>query len=188
IGERAKKLFENLKKRFSKQRNNFKKVTKSGTSLSAVVSSKTKLKDYNFLQWLVPYIKSGATKTNLSVSNTGSGSTSNCSLLTNDEIEHVSLLNEDNGCQRIKPDEVFDDKITDISDTTRHKKWSKTKVDVEQEEIQFLHLFGMLVASQLKKLNTHEQAIAKHQIQNVVFNMQMNQNPTTNCSLQNQAL
>ena len=112
------------------------------------------MEDYNFLQWLVPYIKSGATKTNLSVSNTGSGSTSNCSLLTDDEIEQVSLLNKDNGCQQIKPDEVFDDKITDISDTTGHKKWSKTKVDVEQEEIRFLCTMQKAIKHQNKKKNT----------------------------------
>ena len=150
IGEQAKKMFE-IVKRFSKGRNDFNKGNKSGTSPSAVVSSKTKLEDYNFLQWLVPYIKAGATKTNLSVSNTGSGSTSNCSLLTNDEIEQVSLLNEDIDCQQIKPDEVFDDKITDISDTTGHKKWSKTKVDVEQEEIQFLRTMQKAIRHQNEK-------------------------------------
>ena len=54
----------------------------------------------------------------------------------------------------------------------RHQNENK---HVEKDEND---LFGMLFASQLKKLTAHEQATAKHQIQNVVFKIQMNQNPT----------
>eukprot|EP00794_Sanderia_malayensis_P006727 gene6727-7485_t len=80
----------------------------------------------------------------------------------------------------------------DISEVTGQQKWSKKKPDLDKEELRVLKsmqkafegsqeepkkddidLFGMLVSAELRKLGEREQRIAKHQIQNVIFTMQM---------------
>ena len=67
------------------------------------------------------------------------------------------------------------------------------KADLQEQEIKFMKamenavnagqeklvedsidLFGKLVASELRKMSEHEQCLAKNQIQNVIFNIQMN--------------
>ena len=68
----AKKLFNNLKKRYGKKRNEMRKVERSGTSTSAVAVAKEKLEQYKFLVWLQPFIQARSTKTNLPPRNVAS--------------------------------------------------------------------------------------------------------------------
>ena len=62
--ERGKKMFENLRKRYTRRRNAAKKGP-SGTDAASVKEANEKMKDVMFLSWLEPYIKTRATKTNL---------------------------------------------------------------------------------------------------------------------------
>eukprot|EP00794_Sanderia_malayensis_P012484 gene12484-13767_t len=86
----------------------------------------------------------------------------------------------------------------DISEVTKKQKWVKNKPDLDKEELRILKaiqkafeegtkndskkddidLFGLLVSAELRKLNPREQRIASHQIQNVLFNLQMQQDAT----------
>ena len=57
LGEKAKTLPANLKKRFSKRRTALKKCNKSGTSTREVEKVKKEYEEYKFLFWLEPYIQ-----------------------------------------------------------------------------------------------------------------------------------
>ena len=48
LGE-AKRRFDNLKKRFSKKKEKYKKATRSGSGSREVKQAKTELKNYDFL-------------------------------------------------------------------------------------------------------------------------------------------
>ena len=90
----------------------------------------------------------------------------------------------------------FDDSAG-VSKTTGKRKWTKQKEHVNQAELDFLNamkkavvepnqkgckddidLFGMLVAAEVKKLSHRNQLIAKNQIQNLLFNLQMGNEQT----------
>ena len=80
------------------------------------------------------------------------------------------------------------------SSTTGNQKWQKKAevTDIVSEELNFMKavgklvskdvsieeddidLFGKLIASELRKMDNNEQCLAKHQINNVIFNIQMN--------------
>ena len=56
LGE-AKRRFDNLKKRFSKKRAKYKKATRSDSGSREAKQAETELKKYDFLSWLVPYLR-----------------------------------------------------------------------------------------------------------------------------------
>ena len=60
----AKKLFENLKKRFNKRRKAVKEVNVSGTSRVVVDSANQKLAELAYLSWLEPFVLLRNTTTN----------------------------------------------------------------------------------------------------------------------------
>eukprot|EP00794_Sanderia_malayensis_P015532 gene15532-17117_t len=81
-----------------------------------------------------------------------------------------------------------------ISEVTGRTKWQKEKPDLDRIELQFSKkmdkvivspeekekkedrdIFGMLVAAEIMKLNTYNRVIAKYQIQNMIFQLQMTQ-------------
>ena len=64
VGE-EKKRFENLKKRYSKKKNNLKRKSATGAGLADVEAAKRDLKEYGFLAWLEEHLQLRETKTNL---------------------------------------------------------------------------------------------------------------------------
>ena len=148
------------------------------------------------MEWLVPFIKPRTTQTNLSSSQYSyPQSSSTESFSTNETCEDVSAHELDE-CRMEEEEE--DNNVLSTSATTGNKNWSKKKVDVEEEEVKCLRsfqkviegrkevvsknsekyeneLFGTFVATQLNKFTAHEQNIARHQIQNSLFNIQMSQ-------------
>ena len=80
-----------------------------------------------------------------------------------------------------------------MSQVTKKAKWMKKKPDLDKEELRVLKsmqkafeeakerekdeidYFGMLVIEELRKLSPINQRIARHQIENLLFNLQMNQ-------------
>ena len=79
-----------------------------------------------------------------------------------------------------------------ISEVTGRAKSQKEKPDLDRMELQFLRkmekviatpkekkddcdIFGLLVAAEIKELNNYNRMIAKNQIQNTIFQLQMNQ-------------
>ena len=79
LSDTAQKLFENLKKRYSKRRQAVLKASKSGSGRSDVAIVNDQLKDYEFLAWINPFIKTRRSKSNFapleeaSFSNIGEG-------------------------------------------------------------------------------------------------------------------
>ena len=85
-----------------------------------------------------------------------------------------------------------------MSQVTKKAKWMKKKPDLDKEELCVLKSmqkafeerkerdkdeidnFDMLVIAELRRLSLINQQIARHQIENLQFNLQMNQeaNPT----------
>lgn len=208
LGDRAKQLFENLKKRFSKRRNDLKKAERSGTSTSAVEKAKESMREYSFLVWLIPYIKLRATKTNVPPASIEKATP----ISPTPTIDTGSIVDEQDYDDANFYDEVtsegqcFNENIEetpknmrkrsgdDISKVTGQEKWSKKKPDLDKEELSVLKslqkafespqeepkkddidLFGMLVSAELRKLGKREQRLAKHQIQNVIFTLQTQQ-------------
>eukprot|EP00794_Sanderia_malayensis_P006944 gene6944-7724_t len=212
-GERAKQLFDNMKKRFSKRRNDLKKAERSGTSSDAVEKAREKANEFRFLTWLVPYIKLRATKTNLlerrSEIATPSPTITEIDSVVGGDMEDGELsddLSRDKEVFQEQEPNVLETPTNpkkraqdwDISEVTKKQKWMKNKPDLDKEELRVLKsmqkafeegtkddskkddidLFGLLVSAELRKLNPREQRIAKHQIQNVLFNLQMQQDAT----------
>ncbi|XP_066918670.1 uncharacterized protein [Clytia hemisphaerica] len=60
----AEKAWDNLKKRYSRIRNTYKKAVVSGKGRDDVAKEENDLREYVFLTWLDPFIKSRKTKTN----------------------------------------------------------------------------------------------------------------------------
>ena len=60
----AKQLFENLTKRFCKRRISAMKASKSGSGKKDVEESENDLREYQFLTWLCPFIRSRKSKSN----------------------------------------------------------------------------------------------------------------------------
>lgn len=66
-GEAARKLFDNLKKRFLKKRLKFRKLKAGGMPPELVNAAKEEMDSYSFLNWLVPHIRMRRTKRDLNV-------------------------------------------------------------------------------------------------------------------------
>ena len=64
LASRARTSFDNLKKRYSKKKNDFKKAQRSGTSREAVQKAETELKSLIFMAWLDSFIQLRDTKSN----------------------------------------------------------------------------------------------------------------------------
>lgn len=65
LGEAARKLFDNLKKRFLKKRLKYRKLKASGMPSDIVSAAKDEMDSYSFLNWLVPHIRMRRTKRDL---------------------------------------------------------------------------------------------------------------------------
>lgn len=60
----AQKLFENIKKRYSKRRQAVLKASRSGSGRNDVETVENQLKDYEFMAWINPFIKTRKSKSN----------------------------------------------------------------------------------------------------------------------------
>ena len=65
LGDRVRKLFDTLRKRFSKRLLEYKKCDRSGTATEDIAKAKADYEKYTFFMWIVPHIKERSTKTNL---------------------------------------------------------------------------------------------------------------------------
>ena len=62
----VKRRFDHMKKRFNKKKAKYKKATRSGSGSREAKQTDMELKKYDFLSWLVPYLRlKGNTVTNL---------------------------------------------------------------------------------------------------------------------------
>ena len=101
VGE-GKKRSENLKKRYSKKKNNLKRKSASGPGLADVEAAKRDLKEYGFLSWLEEYLQLSETKTNLRsfrLDDFESGSTDHSD---SDDTESLNIELDLNGASKKK--------------------------------------------------------------------------------------
>lgn len=193
----GKRRFENLKKRFSKKRNHYKKVTRSGSGGREARVAEDELKKYGFMNWLCPFMRMRETTSNLLVDD------------ENMEFEREKFVTDENE----NPNEVSDDNDDDDDDDsliqsdqmsakssspallrTSTPSASKNKVvkksknskipDYELETLNKItkalepttedsdDLFGKMIASELKLLPPGKKRRVKHEINNIIFNYQ----------------
>ena len=67
VASRAKLAFENLKKSYSKKKNDFKKAQRSGTSRDAGEKVENEMKRFRFLAWLDSFLQARKTKSNITI-------------------------------------------------------------------------------------------------------------------------
>ena len=179
-----------------------KKAVRSGSGTVDVAAQKADFGDLIFMSWLIPYVKARKTKTNLPTVNKEGPTTGNCTshsdnyeegtgeqLVKLDDSEGSDTLSETVSLESNNPRKR---ESRTISEVTGRQKWQKIKPDLEEQEVKFmkmmenagksdsksderedeLDLFGKLVASELRKMSRHDQYVAKHQIQGVLFNIQ----------------
>ena len=99
VSGKSERLFENLKKRFSKRRTAVKRAKRSGAGRIDVQEAEEELNKYAFLEWIIPYIAVKDSISNLDVTSGigGSGVGINEGFDANDELEEKEQDESDNG-------------------------------------------------------------------------------------------
>eukprot|EP00112_Aurelia_sp_Birch-Aquarium-sp1_P003306 Seg1369.3 transcript_id=Seg1369.3/GoldUCD/mRNA.D3Y31 product="hypothetical protein" protein_id=Seg1369.3/GoldUCD/D3Y31 len=196
-------MFENLKKRLSKRRSELKKAEMFGSPTSVVAVSKERFDQFNFMSWLAPHIQPRSPKTNsltrndartlpsllathravsidgsydappenkYQASNSEEGANSfvqipsrkrrsegpNTSVITEKEKLHKG--NNNVSCKELTVPQS-NQKITEEP---------KTESPMDEN-----HYFGLMIAAEIRKLSPRNQLLARHEMQNVLFNIQM---------------
>ena len=85
--EEAKRLFNNLKKRYNKARNE--STCASGSGRKDAIIKKKKFEEYSYLSWLQPFIKLRSTQTNLQPTQTSVNSSEGDDVISSDESEAI---------------------------------------------------------------------------------------------------
>ena len=121
------RLFENLKKRFSKRRTVVKKAKRSGAGRIDVQKAEEELNEYAFLEWIIPYIAVKDSISNLDVTSGigGSGVGINEGFEANDELEEKEQDESGNG----------EDVDGDDDDEEIEVKTPKRKREIETKDV-----------------------------------------------------
>ena len=156
-----------MKKRFSKRRNDFKKAQRSGTSTAAVRSAKNNVDEFNFMIWLIQFIKPRSTKSNLSTpyemetcDSPALSAESESELQQDDDLENEHFSDENSG-ENFVVDKPIIKKITrkrNTSEVTGNLKWNRKKVDIDQAEVEFLSKIGQFVEESTKETEAPKDA------------------------------
>ena len=212
IGETAKRLFKNLKKRYNKRRNHLKKAECSGTSAVTVSLAKEKVEEFRFLAWLNPFIRQRRTKASL-LKKQEWAEVSKAENVSNVEGNYKASESRQQDCSNDFEDVNFPT-VNGIPSTsherkrptespmsvvTGRKKWGKETPSLDEVDHSFLAsakraietptqddegVFGMLVASDLRKLNQFNKMIARNRIQNLLFELQLQEQGQLQCPKQ----
>ena len=154
------------------------------------------------MMWLVQFIKPRSTKSNLftpdemDTCDSPALSADSESELQQDEDLENERFSDENSRENFVVDNPIKRK-RNKSEVTGNLKWNRKKVDIDQAEVEFLSkvgqfveestkkketpkdandLFGLTLAAELKTLSPRNQIVAKHQINNLMFNLQMDTN------------
>ena len=125
VSGESERLFENLKKRFSKRRTAVKKAKRSGVGRIDLQKAEEELNKYAFLEWIIPCIAVKDSISNLDVTSGigGSGVGINEGFEANDELEEKEQDESDNG-EDVDGDD--DDKEIEVK-TPKRKREIETK-------------------------------------------------------------
>jgi len=188
-GQRAEHLFKNLRKRYSRKRLTLKKMQQSSTAGTDMLKKANEdVNEMVFLEWLIPYMRKRSTRKG---DREGSDSDSD---VDDDKRELQFLVREDDRdsaysfqssrSNKRKIEAEFEevprrvpnrDEVEKSTTDPRRSRKSYSYVESPYKDSRECDLFGMLVAKELGKLNSRNQIIAKQQIQNIIYNMQIDE-------------
>ena len=139
-----------MKKRYNKKRNSFKKLQYTGASEIDIGMAKKNLDQYRFMSWLIPYIKVRRFKTALSP-----------------RTAAVAVDPIDNVCKKVtyKQEQSFE----------RMENELRFEEQIDRSPEDSIDLFARLMTTEMRKLSVINQTIAKNQIQNLIYNLLMEQ-------------
>ena len=177
--DEGKKRFGNLKTRFSKKKNAYKKATRSGAGSKEAERAETELKRYDFLSWITPFLRLKDT-----VSNFESQVEEN---EMEDNFDHESYSRESSSEVAYDDYSCQSPGIARPKSPANHKTKQQTKFSskkIEQEEYEFMKtiqqaltkedqnmedagdLFGKMVATEMKMMPAHLKFRFKHDVNN----------------------
>ena len=135
VGE-GKKRFENLKKRYSKKKNNLKRKSAFWAGLADVETAKGDLKKYGFLAWLEEHFQLSETKTNLTKSSIRSGDfeSGTTDHSDSDDTESLNIEPDLNRAKRTMKTTPICTKVSDDKANSKSNYSKKIKV-VQQTEL-----------------------------------------------------
>lgn len=195
IGGQAKTLFENLRKRYNKKKNDLKKSRRSGAGTTDIEKVERALAPYKFLSWLDNFTYTRESKTNLDLS------AKEDSILENEDEdgcgESDAVIDEDKPHDNNSNDsnENFVRVNSKLPNEKRKKRKEchqssdldqakvllikSLKEDIQNQkkhaikELNPVDLFVSSLGADLKTLSERDFILAKHEIQNIVFKYQM---------------
>lgn len=191
IGETARACFENVKKRYLKRRNEYKKVAnKSGTSTAIVDRANRELQLYSFLFWLDDYLKPRKTKSNVKdeiVNNVEDKSTIE-EYDSDDQstTQHLRNTPDDSSDNQRSEKRKISKKESVSSKAKKHKELSLVEEkqlaimnqmekdlaeDKEKQDQEYY--YAQSIAAELRSFSESERFMVKHEINNVIFKYQM---------------
>lgn len=192
-------MFDNLKKRYSKRRQAVLKASKSGSGKSDVVIVQDQLKDYEFLAWINPFIKTRRSKSNFEIMEVSTSANV-------DDAEEEDDDSDINEREKSNDEDSLFDSSTSISQSKLEKRKAAevkarpaakvrktTNNENKKEELMSTmsrlmqqrleknasskneeeERFGGMVAGELTKLPELLRVQAKHEINEVLFKYHM---------------
>lgn len=193
VAEDAKKRFQNLRARYTRDKQKVKRTKKSGGGADEVQEAKKETSElYPYLGWLDEHVINRRRSKGSLVAISDSSSLA-------DESDDSGSDAKSDGRSNKEPESKASETSTSeerYSKVTGHKKWEKrdrksTKFDVDNVEVKMLkcmteclkkpveqqkdedELFGSFVASQLKTMQPQQNALAKFHINQICFQMKM---------------
>ena len=196
-------MFENLKKRLSKRRSELKKAEMFGSPTSVVAASKERFDQFNFMSWLAPHIQPRSPKTNSVARNdartlpsllaTHRAVSMDVSYDASPESKYHTPNNEEGANSFVQipsrkrrsegPNtSVINEKATFHKGNNNINSKEPTVPQNNQKMIEDPktegtmdenHYFGLMIAAEIRKLSPRNQLLARHEMQNVLFNIQM---------------
>ena len=201
----AQKLFETLKKRYSKKRMSYKNSSRSGAGLNEVKAAKKGLEDYAFLAWLEPFTRPHRGKTNVpedteefksmqsplqhgqSLSDLSDFPDSDNDSIATSAMEDSPVVTKPlpKNLKREMPGKkekasgkkISTQKSVEIDAMKAMTNFMNRKLEQneDKENKECEDVFGKLVAVELKKFPENIKYRLKHEINNLIFNYKLGQ-------------
>ena len=198
-GECAKRLFQNLRNRYARDKKKLQKARKSGTGTESVKEVENGVHYmYHFLKWLDPYVVSRQSSSNLvdltstEEDNAESDSENDNSSVSGSHSPPSPLPSNPEGthCSAVIKNEEVISKVTGNPKYTKRAKTKENPLDkaelevmkslsnrlndkekkVQQQQKDEESMFCKLIATQLRQLPHQERTVAMMEINSIVYN------------------
>jgi len=174
VGNVARNIFGNLKKKYLRRKRDLKDANRSGTSADVVAKAKKGISQYEFLRWMDDFVQCREGRTNLperKLSMGGNDEEETEQDIISNDIQDLVQQQQTSIPKAKKPKEsVLDDiEFSLISKLNRNIAEKQKASDVPDNE----EIFCKSLALDLKKLPPYERCVAKHELRSVLFKHQM---------------